>query len=352
MLNSSGVYKNEDTTVRLNLLGMDMDDVKDMNPVKTEKNEKLGSFEKNKIILSSKTAKKYKISKGDSIKISINQQEYSFEVLALVKAEGLFSSMSLQNNALVPKETLEEIMMASNQVSALYLKVESEENKEDVINDLEEELPDYKIESSTSSGEVGDSTRMLSMVLDILLVIEIIISAFIIYSSFKVITNERIHELGVFLSVGSTKRKIRTILLSEGIGYGVTGGVIGCGIGIGILYGIAKILGPQITGSSNISIELKPLSVLFSFLLAVVLSFCSALLPVLKVSKLPIKEVLKYCGKQSKEKRKVFCCIRSCIPWIWGCSTSFSRWKNCNDCRCNCNWIDNNRHSSSNTCRF
>lgn len=306
MLNSSGVYKNEDTTVRLNLLGMDMDDVKDMNPVKTEKNEKLGSFEKNKIILSSKTAKKYKISKGDSIKISINQQEYSFEVLALVKAEGLFSSMSLQNNALVPKETLEEIMMASNQVSALYLKVESEENKEDVINDLEEELPDYKIESSTSSGEVGDSTRMLSMVLDILLVIEIIISAFIIYSSFKVITNERIPELGVFLSVGSTKRKIRTILLSEGIGYGVTGGVIGCGIGIGILYGIAKILGPQITGSSNISIELKPLSVLFSFLLAVVLSFCSALLPVLKVSKLPIKEVLLNIVENKVKKKGKF----------------------------------------------
>ena len=53
-----------------------------------------------------------------------NQQDYSFEVYAIVEPEGFFSSMSLQNNILVPRDTLEEIMMASGQVSALYMRLQ------------------------------------------------------------------------------------------------------------------------------------------------------------------------------------------------------------------------------------
>ena len=60
-------------------------------------------------------------------------------------------------------------------------------------------------------------------------------SIFIIYSSYKVITLDRLPVIGTFRSTGATQKMVTGILLLESLLYGCVGGFAGIPLGILVL---------------------------------------------------------------------------------------------------------------------
>lgn len=117
-------------------------------------------------------------------------------------------------------------------------------------------------------------------------------SVFIIYSSYKVITLDRLPVIGTFRSIGATQKVVTRILLLESGLYGVLGGLIGIPVGTLILKLILQGMGQSLSQGIEIPVVISPFSIIFSFAVAVVVSLLSAWLPVRCASRLPIKDVV------------------------------------------------------------
>ncbi|MFT9496427.1 ABC transporter permease [Anaerosolibacter sp.] len=124
--------------------------------------------------------------------------------------------------------------------------------------------------------------------------IVLFMSIFIIYTSFKVITMERLPVIGTFRSIGATKKVTDFVLFIESMAYGIIGGLLGCGLGLGVLYAMTYTMAdnPWSGGRMKTSIQFTAGQLISAFLLAVVLSCVSALIPIVKVSKISVKDIV------------------------------------------------------------
>lgn len=134
--------------------------------------------------------------------------------------------------------------------------------------------------------------NMIRMPLFFMLGIVLLMTTFIIYSSFKLIIIERLSVIGVFLSQGATKGGIIKILLRESLAYGVIGGIIGDLIGAGLTFLISYFANPLKEYGVEATTELYIPYFVIGFLFAVVLSVASTLIPILSIRKLPVKDVI------------------------------------------------------------
>ena len=131
------------------------------------------------------------------------------------------------------------------------------------------------------------------------------ISIFIIYSTFKVTTVERLPVIGTFRSIGATRKMTDTILIGESLTYGVIGGILGDILGVGFLYIIASVMAadPYIGGKINVNIDISMSNFLASFILAVLVALISSWIPIKRASKIPIKDlVLNTTEAKSRKK--------------------------------------------------
>lgn len=129
-------------------------------------------------------------------------------------------------------------------------------------------------------------------VLYVMMIIVVFMSAIIIYGSFKLIVTERLSVIGTFLSQGATRGKVEKILFLESAGYGIVGGIVGDLFGVLGLYLVNYLTSPlkQYGIISKMSVE--PGYLAAGMIFAVVLSFISAIIPVKKIRKMQVKDII------------------------------------------------------------
>ena len=124
-----------------------------------------------------------------------------------------------------------------------------------------------------------------------MLIIVLSMSMFIIYTVFKVIIVERLPIIGTFRSIGATRATTNFVLIAESIIYGFIGGIIGDILGIGIVNLAGFGLG-MVSGNIEITINYTFMQLLSSLVFAIVISFISAIIPIIKASGLSVKDVV------------------------------------------------------------
>jgi putative ABC transport system permease protein len=98
--------------------------------------------------------------------------------------------------------------------------------------------------------------------------------------------------IGTFLSQGATKKTIERILFLESIGYGIVGAILGNGLGIGGLYLINYLLSPLKDYGIVEKVNINPIFIIVGTIFAILLSLISAIIPVKRIRKLQVKEVI------------------------------------------------------------
>lgn len=148
---------------------------------------------------------------------------------------------------------------------------------------------------------------MITMPFSLMLVLVIFISIFIIYTTFKVVSIERLPIVGTFRSIGATKKMTVLILLGEGIIYGIIGGILGNLLGIGFLYFMTSSIAynhyTKIRAAFKLIFGIE--HILLSFLFAILISIISAIYPIIKVSKHPVKDIILNYVKEKKSLNNV-----------------------------------------------
>lgn len=130
----------------------------------------------------------------------------------------------------------------------------------------------------------------------------------IIHNSFAVSMNARIHQFGIFSSIGATPKQIRSCLLQEAAALCavpiLAGNLLGIAISMGLLQMTNVLLGSGVPGRHEAVFGYHPLVFLLTLFITVITIWISAWLPARKLSKLTPLEAIKSTGElQLKRKR-------------------------------------------------
>lgn len=305
LVRGNGVYTLPNKEVfRFNLEGIKYEDQQLMNPVKLVNNQSITAFTGKKIIISKTAADKFNLGIGDTITLDIEGQKTKFQIVETGYPTGYFSEDGQSYNAIVPRDTLSSIYGNQGLVNCLYMKPKAPTDKQTLITELKKTYSKYNVDETLSKQELQNEIAPISTIFKLVLVIVLLMSVFIIYTTFKVITTERLPVIGTFRSIGASRKTTDRVLILESLVYGIIGGLLGCGLGVGILYIIAMVNRSPWEKGMEVVISFSPFHMVIAFIMAVLLSFVSSVIPIIKVSKVPVKDiVLNKIDKVSKKNR-------------------------------------------------
>ena len=131
----------------------------------------------------------------------------------------------------------------------------------------------------------------------------------VIHNSFAVSMNARIHQFGIFSSIGATPKQIRSCLLQEAAALCILpiliGNLFGILISMGLMHMANDLLGSDVAGRHEAVFGYHPLVLVATLLLTVVTIWISAWMPARKLSRLTPLEAIKNTGElQLKRKKK------------------------------------------------
>ena len=129
----------------------------------------------------------------------------------------------------------------------------------------------------------------------------------IIHNAFAVSMNARIHQFGIFSSIGATPKQIRTCLLQEAaalcvlpVAAGNLLGIAGC---MGLLH-ILNALGSGVEGRHEAVFGYHPLVLVLTLFVTMITIWISAWLPARKLSRMTPLEAIKNTGELQLKRRK------------------------------------------------
>ena len=155
----------------------------------------------------------------------------------------------------------------------------------------------------------NDTTPLLLLLFYIFIVIIVSISlVMIIHNAFAVSMNARVHQFGIFSSVGATPSQIRTCLLQEALALSSVSIVVGTVLGIAVSAGVVaatNVVAADVAGRHKAVFQYHPLVFVMTLLAAFATVLFSAYIPAKKLSKVtPIEAIKNTGGLQLKKKKK------------------------------------------------
>jgi putative ABC transport system permease protein len=304
--NGSGVYKpNVNESVWLSLMAVDYDDLQAMNPFSMSEQLESKAFSGEKIIISRTTAEKYKLVVGDYIDLSISNANYKYLVWGIAQPSGLFANEGTNIQAAVPKEALSSIYNARNSEGIIFIKLKNPSEKKDMIEILSKEYPRHSVREPFSQEELEAEAAPLTTSFLLMTVIVFFMSAFIVHSSFKVLTVERLPVIGTFRSVGATRKITNGVLLLESFVYSIIGGFFGCIAGIGILYVLSYMSRPMWLENFVPTAQFSLGHLILTFVTAIFLGLLSSILPIIKVARIPVKDIILNSVEKKHSKKRI-----------------------------------------------
>lgn len=154
----------------------------------------------------------------------------------------------------------------------------------------------------------GDNMPRLLMPLYLLIVVGVCFSLIlVIHNSFAVSMNSRVHQFGIFSSIGATPGQIRTCLVQEALALAIV--PILLGILLGIAFGFGTVRGmsafaKNLVGGRQMSFSCHPVILILILFLSVFTGLISAWIPAGRLSRLTPLEAIRGTGELQLKRKK------------------------------------------------
>lgn len=294
ILEGAALYHENGYYETVDLIAADLTGLNEINPPRLINGGEITEFTGNQVILPDRFTSKYGIEQGDTITLRIGGKPVSLEVAEIAAYDTVFLRHTRGATALLPVVTLSGLLGQTDGYTKILVEPADGVSTSALKNELTAALPDsqYRVSEVVNEAQIAADARQKSMPFFLISFFSLTMSVFIIYSSYKVITLDRLPVIGTFRSIGATQETVTRILLLESALYGVMGGVAGIPVGALVLKLILQGMGQSLSQGIEIPVVISPFSMISSFAVALGVSLLSAWLPVKRASRLPVKDVV------------------------------------------------------------
>lgn len=290
IFNGSGLFKEGDKSLRAEIIaGENIENLQKINPIvfKDGKEDKIKELNGNDVIISEQVSKNLDLKVGDSFNIKSEGKNITLKVADVAVPSGFFTEKPGEMTIIMSNSGLSKLLGKKEEITSALVK--SDKNVETL---KKTDLKDYAIKETLNKEDLDSMVSQFTVPFYIMLAIVVLMAAFIIYSSFKVIIIERMGVIGTFRSIGATKKETDGLILLESLFYGIVGCIVGTGLGFPMLYLLSdgsnqfKDYGV----STTVNFDIKNL--IIAYIIAIILCLISSIIPILGVSRFSVKEII------------------------------------------------------------
>ncbi len=261
-------------------------------------------------------AEKAGIHAGDIVEVYLPTYEMyiSLVVRAVALNEGIFGA-STALNILVDFDAIGN----QGQLSAVYINFTDEAYFEKYEALFETYFPAVGCSEGNSYSEVMSIVQNNTLLLTIALIFLIATMMLILFTSYLIVSRNRMSEMIIFKSAGATPRQIALIMLMEVFAYALVGSSIGLLLGrvaMGVVASSLLPLAPH-------AITYPVWKFILAFIISVAVSLIATLVPIIQVSKKTVRELSSSGFKLNKPHSKVLLIVSSvvviaiCVAYIF-----------------------------------
>ncbi len=307
IINSEGLYNptSVENSEYVDAFGIDLSDLELYNSYSLKASGDLSSFKGNKAIISTVFAKNIGVSVGDEVEVKLGGQTVLLSVEGIAEQTGFFLNESNGYVIVVPRDLLEELLSVKDESNLFFVKVSDEVTNEEVINALSEKLDNCSVGPSVNESDLNQAVNTVVMPFTVSSLTVIFMSVFIIFTSFNLITLERMPAIGTLRSIGVSKKKMKMVLSLESLVWGIAGGIVGCLLGSCALYTIVVAYVKKLSEGTKISVSITGKQIVATIIFSVILTMVSAIPPIFRALKKPTKNIILNISevKQKKEHK-------------------------------------------------
>lgn len=287
IFNGSGLFKKDNKSLKVNIIAPNnIENLQKINPITTN-GDNINNLSEDNIIISKRIEKEFNLKVGDKLNIKTEDKNINLKIKYIALPDGIFTEKPGEMTIVMSNNGLSKILNRKEVITTALVrsdKTVDELNKTD--------LNEYSLKETLNLDDLHSLVKQFTIPFYIMLAIVVLMAAFIIYSSFKVIIIERMSVIGTFRSIGATKIKTDVIILLESIFYWIIGASIGGILGVPILYLLNESSNQFKEFGIETTINFSLRNLIIALIVSLVLCLISAVIPIIGIGKFNIKEII------------------------------------------------------------
>jgi putative ABC transport system permease protein len=258
-----------------------------INGVKVNGSDSLVGASDNTVILGSEAAKKYNVTVGDTF--TVNDQQ--FKVMGVISKQGKIMPTTLDSSVIGSLSFVQSFAQRPGLVSTVIITPNNNVSLQDARSTLQNSFNNsYGIYTQSDAQKTfNDNFQAMYVFMDMITAMIFIVSTVLIMNVMMMSVKEKTKEIGTMRAIGTSKKRILSLILYESLILSSIGGLIG----ILLIIPAYNLLGMAL-GSTSLSFTI-PLNVLIQVaLVVIVIGTLSGLIPAYKATSISPIEALRY----------------------------------------------------------
>jgi putative ABC transport system permease protein len=242
---------------------------------------------------------------SDPIGRKIKIKKQSFEVIGVMEERGTVAFQDFDDQVFIPISTMQKLIMGVNHVGMIRAKIDSEDNMETAMLDIEQTLrerhdirdksgasDDFTVRNSNEALDmISVVTDSLNLFLAAMAALSLVVGGIGIMNIMLISVNERTREIGLRKAVGANNYNILIQFLTESAFLTLFGGLIG--VILGVIFSYLISLSINLLGYSW-AFVISPISIILGLSIAIFVGVVFGIYPSRKASKFSPMEALRY----------------------------------------------------------
>lgn len=306
------MYETSSTRRTFRVLGIDAfseDDFRDyIRDATSELSGGLGKFMagENLGVISSLTAASLGLSINDSMQMSFDGKSFTVYINGILDADGLSNPTSLNDILILDIASAKIIFEMPETLTRIDLILP--ENESEALADLLQ--PGIKINpAGLRSSATTEMVRAFDLNITAMSFLALIVGMFLVYNTITFSVVQRRRLIGLYRTIGVTKKEIFTIILKESFILGIAGTILGLTGGIFLGMEMVKVVSRSINDLYFVvgvtDFEIAPSSLIKGLLLGIGASLLASLKPAREAAESPAGNVLRRSDVETGLRKKL-----------------------------------------------
>ena len=259
------------------------------------------------VVMDVLTAENHGFTVGDKVTVLAGATPATFTISGIAEFVSV-GSPGGATFALFEFKTAQRLLDSRGEVDLINVVIENNYDINDVknqITNLDSENLNV-INAQEAAAEQADSIKQgldfFNTILNVFAGIAIFVGAFIIQNTFRILLLQRTKELSLLRALGTSKRQIYRLVISESLFMSVIGSALGIGLGIGLAVAVKEGLQYFEFGLPEGPLVLTTEAALIGLAIGITVTILSSLLPARKASQVSPMEAIRDSVSTPKAK--------------------------------------------------
>ena len=250
------------------------------------------------VVMDVVTAENHEFSVGDRVTVLAGATPASFTIVGIAE----FANVGAPGGAtfaLFEFRTAQKLLDSRGEVDLINVVIENNFDINDVKNEITNLDPENLnvINAQEAAAEQADSIKQgldfFNTILNVFAGIAIFVGAFIIQNTFRILLLQRTKELSLLRALGTSKRQIYRLVISESLFMSVIGSGLGIALGIGLAVAVKEGLQYFEFGLPDGPLVLTTEAAITGLIIGITVTILSSLLPARKASQVSPMEAIR-----------------------------------------------------------